>query len=201
MESLIYNSGKYIQIVDDKNDDTLLQNNTHANANFQIDDLQTKLNNSLLNVRSNNSRVQAQETTLSDFLVLPSTASYGKPLQPSYKGPTVLGWPPEKNMSLENYILPNEESTFLILPRKTKIPNCTILIVVSSMPGKASGIIFSKHFYSQFPLEEAFSVGKIKSSIGTFQSKNSSKYKAKLKQPVAQTVLGRSQPARTGVVF
>ena len=153
MESLIYNSGKYIQIVAYKNlnDDTLLQNNTHAN-----DDLQTKLNNSLLNVRNNNSRVQAQETTLSDFLVLPSTASYDKPLQPSYKGPFVLGWPPEKNMSLENYILPNEGSTFLMLPRKTKMLNCTILIVVSSMPGKASGIILSKHFYHNFLLKNPF---------------------------------------------
>ena len=171
MESLIYNSGKYIQIVDDKNDDTLLQNNTHANANFQIDDLQTKLNNSLLNVRNNNSRVQAQETTLSDFLVLPSTASYGKPLQPSYKGPTVLGWPPEKNMSLENYILPNEESTFLILPRKTKIPNCTILIVVSSMPGKASGIIFSKHFYHNFLLKKPFRLEKLSPQLALFNLK------------------------------
>ena len=106
-----------------RNNDTLLQNNTHANANFQIDDLRTKLNNSLMNVQNNNSRVPEQETTLSDFLVLPSTASYDKPI---YKGPIVLGWPPENNMSLEKYILPNEESTFLILPRKTKMLNCTI---------------------------------------------------------------------------
>jgi hypothetical protein len=52
-----------------------------------------------------------------------------------YSGPIVYGWPPNKNRSVSLYIDPNDISTFLMFPNSEKRENCTMLIVVHTMPG------------------------------------------------------------------
>jgi hypothetical protein len=52
-----------------------------------------------------------------------------------YSGPIVYGWPPNKNRSVSLYINPNDSSTFLMFPNSEKRENCTMLIVVHTMPG------------------------------------------------------------------
>ena len=52
-----------------------------------------------------------------------------------YTGPIVYGWPPNKNRSVSLYIDPNDISTFLVFPNSEKRENCTMLIVVHTMPG------------------------------------------------------------------
>jgi hypothetical protein len=53
-----------------------------------------------------------------------------------YRGPIVLGWPPNKNRSISLYIRPNDNSTFLLFPSIERRKNCMILIVVHNVPGQ-----------------------------------------------------------------
>ena len=130
LESNNWQLGKYNQ-TNKQIVETLLKNSTTAsvkNDTYDIHDSQTKLNLPL------NQSTLTNETNLSGDL--PTNAS-DESLQQltSYKGPIVLGWPPDKNMSLVKYILPNDESTFLIIPSQNKTENCTMLIVIFSLPG------------------------------------------------------------------
>ena len=52
-----------------------------------------------------------------------------------YSGPIVYGWPPNKNRSVSLYINSYDNSTFLMVPNSEKRENCTMLIVVHTMPG------------------------------------------------------------------